>query len=37
MNDMQCIGAQLGLTPSGRLRLSGIEPPLPSKFDGLLG
>jgi hypothetical protein len=38
MNDMQRIGAQFGLTPSGRLRLSGIEPPpLPSKFDGLLG
>ena len=38
MNDMQRIGAQFGLTPSGRLRLSGIQPPLPpSKFDGLLG
>jgi P27 family predicted phage terminase small subunit len=37
MNDMQRIGAQFGLTPSGRLRLSGIEPPPPpSKFDGLL-
>jgi P27 family predicted phage terminase small subunit len=38
MNDMQRIGAQFGLTPSGRLRLSGIETPPPaSKFDGLLG
>jgi phage terminase small subunit len=38
MADMQRIGAQFGLTPSGRLRLSGIEPLLPqSKFDGLLG
>ncbi|RZN26968.1 phage terminase small subunit P27 family [Bradyrhizobium sp. Leo121] len=38
MNDMQRIGAQFGLTPSGRLRLSGITPPPPpSKFDGLLG
>jgi P27 family predicted phage terminase small subunit len=38
MNDMQGIGAQFGLTPSGRLRLSGIKPlPAPSKFDGLLG
>jgi P27 family predicted phage terminase small subunit len=38
MNDMQRIGAQFGLTPSGRLRLSGIKPsPSPSKFDGLLG
>ena len=38
MADMQRIGAQFGLTPSGRLRLSGIEPPLPpSKFDGLPG
>jgi P27 family predicted phage terminase small subunit len=36
--DMQRIGAQFGLTPSGRLRLSGIHtPPRPSKFDGLLG
>jgi P27 family predicted phage terminase small subunit len=38
MADMQRIGAQFGLTPSGRLRLSGIKPPPPpSKFDGLLG
>jgi P27 family predicted phage terminase small subunit len=38
MNDMQRIGAQFGLTPNGRLRLSGIKPPpAPSKFDGLLG
>jgi hypothetical protein len=38
MNDMQRIGAQFGLTPNGRLRLSGIKPPpVPSKFDGLLG
>jgi hypothetical protein len=38
MADMQRIGAQFGLRPSGRLRLSGIEPPLPpSKFDGLPG
>jgi P27 family predicted phage terminase small subunit len=38
MNDMQRIGAQFGLTPNGRLRLSGIKPPPPpSKFDGLLG
>ncbi len=38
MNDMQRIGTQFGLTPSGRLRLSGIKPPPPpSKFDGLLG
>jgi P27 family predicted phage terminase small subunit len=38
MNDMQRIGSQFGLTPSGRLRLSGIKPPAsPSKFDGLLG
>jgi len=38
MADMQRIGAQFGLTPSGRLRLSGIKPPAPpSKFDGLLG
>jgi len=36
MNDMQRICAQFGLTPSGRLRLSGIKPPRPpSKFDGL--
>jgi len=38
MNDMQRIGSQFGLTPSGRLRLSGIKPPPPpSKLDGLLG
>jgi P27 family predicted phage terminase small subunit len=38
MADMQRIGFQFGLTPSGRLRLSGIKPPPPlSKFDGLLG
>ena len=37
MADMQRIGAQFGLSPNGRLRLCGIEPPpLPSKFDGLL-
>ena len=33
MADMQRIGPQFGLTPNGRLRLSGIKPPLPpSKF-----
>jgi hypothetical protein len=38
MNDMQRIGAQFGLTPNGRLRLSGIKPPPPPpKFDGFLG
>ncbi len=38
MNDMQRIGAQFGLTPNGRLRLSGMKMPSPpSKFDGLLG
>jgi P27 family predicted phage terminase small subunit len=38
MNDMLRFGAAFGLTPSGRLRLSGISPPTaPSKFDGLLG
>jgi len=38
MGDMQRIGAQFGLTPSGRLRLSGVQPtPPPSKFDGLIG
>ncbi|TAI63913.1 hypothetical protein CWO89_21555 [Bradyrhizobium sp. Leo170] len=38
MADSRRIGAQFGLTPSGRLRLSGIKsPPPPSKFDGLLG
>jgi P27 family predicted phage terminase small subunit len=36
--DMQRIGTQFGLTPNGRLRLSGIKPlPAASKFDGLLG
>jgi P27 family predicted phage terminase small subunit len=38
MADMQRIGAQFGLSPNARLRLSGISPPPPpSKFDGLLG
>jgi len=38
MNDMQRIGSEFGLTPSGRLRLSGISPPPgPNKFDALLG
>jgi P27 family predicted phage terminase small subunit len=38
MNDMLRYGAAFGLTPVGRLRLSGINPPTaPSKFDGLLG
>ena len=38
MADMQRIGAAFGLTPFGRLRLSGIKPPPgPNKFDGLLG
>ena len=39
MNDTLRIGAQFGLTPTGRLRLSGMEPPPPgpNKFDGLLG
>jgi P27 family predicted phage terminase small subunit len=37
MADMQRIGAQFGLSPNARLRLSGIvPPPPPSKFDGLL-
>jgi P27 family predicted phage terminase small subunit len=37
MDDMQRIGAQFGLSPNARLRLSGINPaPPPSKFDGLL-
>ena len=37
MADMQRIGAQFGLSPNARLRLSGIEPPpAPSKFDGLI-
>ena len=38
MADMQRIGAQFGLSPNARLRLTGITPPpQPSKFDGLLG
>lgn len=38
MNDMLRYGAAFGLTPAGRLRLSGINPPQgPNKFDGLLG
>jgi hypothetical protein len=37
LNDLLRYGAQFGLTPSGRLRLSGINPPPPSKFDGLIG
>jgi P27 family predicted phage terminase small subunit len=38
MNDMLRYGAAFGLTPNGRLRLSGFRPPsTPSKFDGLLG
>ena len=38
MGDMQRIGAQFGLSPNARLRLTGITPPpQPSKFDGLLG
>jgi P27 family predicted phage terminase small subunit len=38
MADMQRIGSAFGLTPNGRLRLSGVRPsPPPSKFDGLLG
>jgi P27 family predicted phage terminase small subunit len=37
-NDMLRYGAAFGLTPNGRLRLSGIKPPsTPSKFEGLLG
>jgi P27 family predicted phage terminase small subunit len=37
MDDMRRIGAEFGLTPNARLRLSGITPPPPpSKFDGLL-
>jgi len=37
-NDALKFGAQFGLTPAGRLRLSGTTPPTPpSKFDGLLG
>jgi P27 family predicted phage terminase small subunit len=38
MNDMLRYGAAFGLTPAGRLWLSGISaPPGPNKFDGLLG
>jgi P27 family predicted phage terminase small subunit len=38
MNDMLRYGAAFGLSPAGRLRLSGTNPPAPpSKFDGLLG
>jgi P27 family predicted phage terminase small subunit len=37
MDDMRRIGAEFGLSPNARLRLSGIVPPAPpSKFDGLL-
>ena len=37
MADMQRIGAEFGLSPNARLRLSGITPlPPPSKFDGLI-
>jgi P27 family predicted phage terminase small subunit len=37
MTDMQRIGAQFGLSPNARLRLSGIEPPSPpSKFGDML-
>jgi P27 family predicted phage terminase small subunit len=37
MDDMRRIGAEFGLSPNARLRLSGINPPAPpSKFDGLL-
>jgi P27 family predicted phage terminase small subunit len=36
MDDMRRIGAEFGLTPNGRLRLSGTNPP-PPPFDGLLG
>jgi P27 family predicted phage terminase small subunit len=37
MDDMRRIGAEFGLSPNARLRLSGITPsPPPSKFDGLL-
>jgi P27 family predicted phage terminase small subunit len=37
-NDMLRYGAAFGLTPNGRLRLSGTKPPTtPSKFGGLLG
>jgi len=37
MTDMQRIGAEFGLSPNARLRLSGIAPSPPSsKFDGLI-
>jgi len=37
MDDMRRIGAEFGLSPNARLRLSGITPlPSPSKFDGLI-
>jgi P27 family predicted phage terminase small subunit len=37
-NDVLRYGAAFGLTPNGRLRLSGVKPPsTQSKFDGLLG
>jgi P27 family predicted phage terminase small subunit len=37
MDDMRRIGAEFGLAPNARLRLSGITPsPSKSKFDGLL-
>ena len=37
MDDMRRIGAEFGLSPNARLRLSGINPASPpSKFDGLL-
>ena len=37
MDDMRRIGAEFGLSPNARLRLSGITPlPPPSKFDGLI-
>src|SRR5690349_665645 len=36
MDDMRRIGAEFGLSPNARLRLSGIKPPTPpSKFEGL--
>jgi phage terminase small subunit len=35
---MQRVGAEFGLSPISRLRLTGITPPQPpSKFDGLIG
>jgi hypothetical protein len=37
MDDMRRIGAEFGLSPNARLRLSGITPlPPSSKFDGLV-